>query len=213
MSGRFVTFEGGEGAGKSTQARLLADGLRSLGHEVLLTREPGGTAGAEAIRTLLLDPAGEWSLPAEILLHFAARADHLERAILPALSRGAWVVCDRFFDSTVAYQGQGEGRTLIERLVATLPVRPDLTFILDVDAATRQARVAARRGATDRYETRDEAFHARVAEAYRAIAAAEPGRCVLVDASLGVEEISGIVRETVGALPQAPLGAGAPRPA
>ena len=215
MSARFITFEGGEGAGKSTQARLLAEHLRGQGHEVLLTREPGGTTGAEAIRRLLLDPAGEWSLPAEIMLHFAARADHLERAILPALMRGAFVVCDRFYDSTMAYQGHGAGRDLVVALIALLPRRPDLTFVLDVDAPTRRARVASRAGATDRYEAQDEAFHARVAEAYRAIAAAEAGRCVLIDASAGVDEIRArIVRilEERGSAPD-PAGRSAPRPA
>ncbi len=181
---RFITLEGGEGAGKSTQARLLAAALREQGRDVLLTREPGGTLGAELIRGLLLDPAGEWSPSAEILLHFAARADHLARAIEPALARGATIVCDRFADSTMAYQGHtdAKARALITTLTGLLPVQPDLTLILDVTAATRRARVAGRAAAADRYEAKDDQFHARVAAQYRAIAAADPGRCVLISA-------------------------------
>lgn len=202
-SGRFVSLEGGEGAGKSTQARLLADALRVRGEEVLLTREPGGTPGAELIRGLLLDPDGDWSAPAEILLHFAARADHLEHAIRPALARGATVICDRFADSTMAYQGQGEGSGLVATLTGLLPVQPDLTLILDVTAATRHARLASRGAVADRYEAKDEQFHARVAERYRAIAAANPDRCVLVPADADVGSVQALILHAVDEAGQA----------
>ncbi len=200
MTGLFVTFEGGEGAGKSTQARLLADHLRDRGREVVLTREPGGTAGAERLRALLLAPEADWSESSEILLHFAARADHLDRLILPALGRGAAVISDRFADSTLAYQGWGRGadRALIEALTARLPRRPDRTVVLDVDRATRLARVRARGEEADRYEREADAFHARVADGYRAIAAADPERCLVIAASGTVDEIQGLIREGLG---------------
>ncbi len=215
---RFITLEGGEGAGKSTQARLLATALREQGHDVLLTREPGGTPGAELIRGLLLDPAGEWSPQAEILLHFAARADHLARAIQPALARGATVVCDRFADSTMAYQGHADAtaRALVTTLTGLLPIQPDLTLILDVAAPTRHARVAARAAAIDRYQAKDEQFHARVAAQYRAIAAAAPARCVLISAE---GDIAAVHAEILRSLTQrpglcpGPAGASRPRPA
>ena len=185
MKGLFLTLEGGEGAGKSTQARLLADALRAAGHTVLLTREPGGTPNAETLRALLLDRERGWSADAEVLLHFAARAEHVATVIAPALARGETVVCDRFYDSTLAYQGWGMGadRALISHLAARLPVRPDLTLVLEVPDATRRARVADRAGAFDRYEAESDAFHARVAEGFASIAAAEPKRCVTVDAA------------------------------
>ena len=187
--GRFITLEGGEGAGKSTQARLLADSIRTTGRTVVLTREPGGTPNAEVLRDLLLDRARGWSADAEILLHFAARAEHVAGVIAPALARGETVVCDRFFDSTLAYQGWGMGadRALISHLAARLPVRPALTFVLEVSPATRRARVAGRAGATDRYEAESEAFHARVAEGFASIAAAEPERCGVGDAGCGID--------------------------
>ena len=194
---RFISLEGGEGAGKSTQARLLADALRASGRDILLTREPGGTPGAERIRGLLLDPDGDWSPQAEILLHFAARADHIERVIRPALARDATVICDRFVDSTMAYQGHDQGRTLIETLTALLPARPDLTIILDVTAETRRARVASRAAAVDRYEAKDEQFHARVADAYRAIAAGAPDRCVLIAADADIASVHAQILQAV----------------
>lgn len=201
--GRFVTLEGGEAAGKSTQARLLADALRRAGRDVLLTREPGGTPGAEALRALLLDPARRWSPDAEILLHFAARAEHLSGAVLPALAAGSWVVCDRFADSTMAYQGYAAGadRALIVALAARLPVRPDLTLVLGVPADVRRARLAARLGAAggapDRYEAENENFHARVAEGFAAIAAADPDRCVTIDASGDVAAVRDAIAAAV----------------
>ncbi len=178
--GLFITLEGGEGAGKSTQARLLADALRAGGREVVLTREPGGTPNAETLRALLLDRWRRWSPDAEILLHFAARAEHVEKTIAPALARGATVVCDRFFDSTLAYQGFGMGadRALIAHLSARLAVQPDLTLILSVSPDERRARLAQRRGGPDRYEAEDDAFHDRVTAGFSAIAHAAEDRCV-----------------------------------
>ena len=182
---RFITLEGGEGAGKTTQARLLAEALAARGLEVVRTREPGGAPGAERLRGLLLDGDVAWSPAAETLLHFAARAEHVERTIRPALAAGRWVVCDRFADSTTAYQGYGQGadRGIIATLTRLVGIIPDVTFVLDVSAAVAAARLAGRDGRTDRYQAMDAAFHARVAEGFRAIARAEPERCVLIDAN------------------------------
>jgi dTMP kinase len=182
--GRFITFEGGEGAGKSTQARMLADALADLGVAVLRTREPGGAPGAEVLRDLLLSGAVAWSAPAEALLHFAARAEHVEQSIRPALAAGIWVVCDRFADSTMAYQGYGQGadRTMIATLTSLIGLVPDVTIVLDVSDAVALGRLKSRGGASDRYERLDAAFHARVNEGFRAIAGAAPERCVVVPA-------------------------------
>lgn len=178
---RFITIEGGEGAGKSTQARALAAALAHRG-PVLLTREPGGSRGAEAIRRLILEGKGFDPL-AETLLHFAARADHAACVIAPALAAGITVICDRWADSTMAYQGFGMGgdRALIASLTARMPVQPDRTLLLDIDPALGMARALARAGA-DRYERLDAGFHARVAAGFRAIAAAEPARFRLIAA-------------------------------
>lgn len=187
----FITFEGGEGAGKSTQARLLVEALGRSGREIVPTREPGGSPGAETLRALLLSREQEWSPSAEIYLHFAARTDHLARTILPALQRGAIVVCDRFADSTMAYQGYGLGadRTLIATLTALLPVQPTVTVVLQVTPAVSAQRIVARHRALDRYEAMDAGFHARVAEGFGAIAAAEPDRCVVIDADRPMEAV------------------------
>ncbi len=197
--GRFITLEGGEGAGKSTQARLLADGFRAAGIPVLLTREPGGTANGETLRTLLLDRVRGWSADSEILLHFAARAEHVAHAIAPALARGVTVVCDRFFDSTLAYQGWGMGadRALIGRLAARMPVQPDLTLVLQIPSAVRRARLAGRAGASDRYEAEDEAFHQRVSAGFAVIAAGARARCVTIDASGDVAMVQGAIVDAV----------------
>ncbi|HET9019556.1 MAG TPA: dTMP kinase [Acetobacteraceae bacterium] len=197
----FITLEGGEGAGKSTQARLLAERLRAAGRRVLATREPGGAPGAEKLRELLLSGEVAWSLPAETLLHFAARAEHVARTIRPALAAGTWVVCDRFADSTMAYQGyaQGGDRAAITTLTGMLGLRPDLTLMLDLDVPESLARLAARGTAADRYERLGEAFFARVRDAFRAIAAAEPQRCVIVPADAPAEVVAArlwdVVRE------------------
>jgi dTMP kinase len=204
--GRFITLEGGEGSGKSTQARMLADALAGLGVSVLRTREPGGAPGAEVVRELLLSGRVAWSAAAETLLHFAARAEHVERTIRPALTAGTWVVCDRFTDSTMAYQGYGQGadHTMIADLTRMIGLVPDVTFVLDASAEVATARLHGRGAATDRYEREDNAFHLRVAAGFRQIARADPGRCVLIDANRPEEEVhaeimhavSGLCRET-----------------
>lgn len=176
----FIALEGGEGCGKSTQARLLADALRRHGTEVELTREPGGTPGAEAIRGLLLDPPGEgWGPQAEALLFAAARADHVARLIRPALAAGRWVVCDRFVDSSRAYQGGGGG--IGDEAVQTLHAigsggfRPDLTILLTVDPALAAARTRARDGDTaDAIGGRDTAYHRAVGDTFASLAASDP---------------------------------------
>jgi len=183
--GRFVTLEGGEGAGKSTQAHLLAEALRARGIEVLLTREPGGTPGAEAIRGLLLDPAMSWEAPAEALLFAAARADHVAQAIRPALEAGKWVVCDRFLDSSRAYQGGAGG--LSDEDIVTLHrigsggLLPDLTLLVEIPASEAAGRLAMRDGGeSDRIGGRDAAYHAKVAAGFARLAEAEPSRFVRI---------------------------------
>jgi dTMP kinase len=204
VRGVFITLEGGEGAGKSTQARLLAAALRETGREVILTREPGGTNGAEAIRALLLDPATEMTPMADALLHFAARADHVDRVIRPALARGAVVICDRFYDSTMAYQGFGMGMDVaaIAALVRLIGLIPDVTFMLEVPEFVAKERLAARGGAVDRYELMRSEMMARIAHGFRAIATAEPERCVVVDASGDADGVAGaifsVVRDRLG---------------
>ncbi|MCX8134287.1 MAG: dTMP kinase [Roseococcus sp.] len=184
MRGRFLTLEGGEGAGKSTQARRLAAALAAHGLAVLRTREPGGSPGAEALRGLIF--SRPWDALAEMALHFAARREHWARTIAPALEAGIWVVCDRFYDSTLAYQvgGQGAPRAAWEGLrEALLPgVAPDLTLLLDMPAEQGLARAGAR-GEANRYEALGPAFHARVRAAFLAEAAADPARFAVLDAS------------------------------
>lgn len=199
--GRFITLEGGEGAGKSTQARLLAQALRAIGLGVLETREPGGAPGAEVLRELLLHGPVAFVAQAETLLHFAARAEHLARTIRPALVGGQWVVCDRFSDSTMAYQGYGHGvdRVQIAALAAMMGTAPDLTLVLDVSAAVAARRLAGRGRAADRYEALDAAFHERVRQGFRAIAAAAPARCVTIDADLAPEAVHAAVLAAVRA--------------
>ncbi len=201
--GFFLTLEGIDGTGKSTQARLLADRLRGHGREVIETREPGGAPGAEEIRRLLVegDPA-RWSAATEALLFTAARRDHVERVIRPALERGAVVVCDRYVDSTRAYQGAGEGRALVDAL-HRLAIRldPDLTLVLDMEPEAAAARAADRATAPgeDRFERKGAAFQAALRDAFLAIAAAEPGRCAVIDAAAPAETVAAAVRATVAA--------------
>ncbi|NUB13922.1 dTMP kinase [Azospirillum brasilense] len=200
--GRFITLEGGEGAGKTTQIRLLADALIGWGKRVVLTREPGGSPGAEEIRGLLVSgETGRWGPVTEALLHTAARRDHLERTVWPALEAGHWVICDRFFDSTMAYQGYGLGlgRDLVAALQATAlgDFRPDLTLILDLPVEEGLARAAARRGGEDRYERMDVAFHHRLRDGFLDIAAREPERCVIVDAVHPVEAVQVVILDHV----------------
>jgi len=200
--GRFITLEGGEGAGKSTQARLLADALQTLGVPVLRTREPGGAPGAEVVRELLLSGRYAWSAAGETLLHFAARAEHVERTIRPALAVGTWVVCDRFADSTMAYQGYGQGadRAMIANLTRMIRLVPDVTFVLDVSAEAATARLRGRGAAADRYEREGSAFHSRIAAGFREIARAEPGRCVLIDANRTEAEVHAEIMKRVRGL-------------
>ena len=190
----FLTIEGGEGAGKSTQARLLAERL-GRSRTLLHTREPGGAAGAERLRALLLAGDHGLSLRAEILLHFAARFDHVEHTITPALAEGRLVICDRFFDSTLAYQGYGLGRgeaeplAFIRDLIALTPRAPDLTLLLDLPRELARQRLARRGTDPDRYERLDEAFHLRVADGFRQIARGAPERIVIIDAAGEVEQV------------------------
>lgn len=185
--GRFITLEGGEGVGKSTQARLLAEALEKRGISTVLTREPGGTVGAEAIRELLLHPpVEEWGARAEALLFAAARADHVETLIRPALEQGKWVICDRFVDSTRAYQGGGGGLSdediLSLHAIAGEGMLPDLTILLEVSPQLAAERLAARdAGKADAIGGRDAAYHARVAEAFAHMADAAPDRFVRID--------------------------------
>ena len=196
--GRFITFEGGEGAGKSTQVRRLAQRLAGAAPEVVLTREPGGSPGAEAIRHLLVTgDVDRWSACTETLLFYAARRDHIERMILPALDRGAWVVCDRFADSTRAYQDSAGGAnpTLIEALETHVleGLKPDLTLLLDLPVAVGLARAAARRQGETRFEDKGRAFHERLRAAFLHIASAEPGRCVVIDAAAPEDDVEAAV--------------------
>jgi dTMP kinase len=197
MRGRFITFEGGEGTGKSTHAALLAARLRSFGIGVNLTREPGGTPGAEVMRYILLSGAVRPLGPnAEALMFAAARDDHLTSLIRPSLDRGRWVVCDRFADSTRIYQGVAgkvDPRTIraMERIVVG-DTRPDLTFILDVPAKEGMRRAAARRGegTTDRFEGEALAFHEKLRDGFLTLAANEPDRCVLIDATMPKQDVA-----------------------
>jgi dTMP kinase len=195
VRGFFITLEGGEGAGKSTQAKRLAAALRETGREIVLTREPGGTPGAEAVRGLLLDPATEMTPLADALLHFAARADHVARVIAPAVARGAVVICDRFYDSTMAYQGFGMGLDVaaIAALIRLIGLTPDITFILEVPEFIAKQRLAGRGGAVDRYELMGSETMARIAHGFRTIATAEPERCVMIDASGDEDAVFGAI--------------------
>jgi dTMP kinase len=197
-TGRFITFEGGEGAGKSTQLKRLVARLEAAGREVVATREPGGSPGAESIRELVLTgSADRWSPVTETLLMYAARRDHVERVIRPALERGAWVLCDRFADSTRAYQGAAGG--VAPALIAALEThileetRPDLTLIFDMPVDVGLQRAHERAGSEMRFESKGLAFHERLREAFLAIARAEPGRCAVVDARGTLDEVEAAV--------------------
>ena len=200
--GRFITLEGGEGAGKSTQITRLRAWLEGRGKAVVATREPGGSPGAEMIRKLLVEgPAERWDGITEALLHFAARRDHLRTTVWPALKRGAWLISDRFADSTRAYQGYGHGLDLamLERLydVAVGDFRPDLTLILDLPIDVGLARAAARRGAETRYENLPIEFHRRVKAGFLEIAKREPKRCVVIDAAQDIDTLAATIARTV----------------
>jgi dTMP kinase len=198
---RFITFEGIDGAGKSTQLRMLAAGLRADGAVVVETREPGGAPGAEAIRALLVEgEPGRWSPEAEVLLFTAARRDHLEKTINPALARGETVICDRFADSTRVYQGAARAdlRGMVDALHAlAIGIEPDLTIILDMDPALSLARGLARGGRDDRFERFGEGFQARLREGVLALAAEFPARCRVVPATGSAEEVAARVAAVV----------------
>ena len=203
---RFISFEGGEGSGKSNHSRRLADWLKQQGQDVVLTREPGGTPGAEEIRKLLVEgDAARWEPMTEALLHFAARRDHVAKIIRPALARGAWVVTDRFADSTMAYQGYGHGLgappiEMLRKLVLG-DFAPGLTLLFDVPVELGLARAGKRNAAEAvaharadaRYENMGEAFHARVREGFLAIARAEPDRVRVIDSSRPIAEVAAAV--------------------
>ena len=202
MTGRFITLEGGEGAGKSTQAKRLAAALAAHGVDCMVTREPGGSPGAEEIRKLLVEGApGRWDPVTETLLLFAARADHIARKIKPTLAVGTWVISDRFTDSTYAYQGAGRGldRETIRRIEAasTHAFRPELTLVLDLPPETGLARAAARNSSETRFEGFDLAFHAKLREAFRDIVQREPDRCVFVDATGTEDKVAELIWRTV----------------
>ena len=204
-SGKFITIEGGEGVGKSTQIARLRDFISVSGADVVLTREPGGTPRAERIRQLLLESSDE-SMPGtcELLLMFAARATHIENVIEPALARGAWVICDRFTDATYAYQGGGRG--LPNEHIATLEslvqgnLRPDLTLLLDAPLDVSGARASARNaaaGMSDRFEREQREFFERVRAAYLQRARNEPNRFVIIDAAAGVDVVAASIQQAI----------------
>lgn len=198
--GRFISLEGGEGCGKSTQARVLVDWLQQCGVDALATREPGGTAGAEAIRSLLLDPViARWSVPAEAMLFAAARSDHVAALIAPALEAGRWVVCDRFIDSSLAYQGcaGGLGVSTVRELhrLGSGGLLPDITLLLRLPEHEAATRLHRRDGEhRDAIGGRGAAFHKLVAEAFDALAAAEPDRYRMIDATGDADEVHGRIR-------------------
>ena len=204
MPGMFITFEGGEGSGKSTQVRRLAERLRSLGRDVLVTREPGGTPEAEAVRALLVSgDVARWTAKSEALLNYAAREQHLQQVLRPALAAGRIVLCDRFMDSTRAYQGYAGGCELsfidaLEKAVVG-PTRPDLTLVFDLEPATGLARARARGDALaeDRYERKGVAFHTKLREGFLDILRRDPRRCRLIDAAQDVEAVAGDVWSVV----------------
>lgn len=193
--GRFITLEGGEGAGKSTQTRRLQQRLQSAGHEVVVTREPGGSEGAEEVRNLLVSGAiDRWDAVSEAMLHFVARRDHLLRLIEPALAKGIWVISDRFTDSTIAYQGHGQGGDLkvleAVRRIAIGDFAPDMTVLLDLAPEDGLARAASRDNETSRYDRMGLAMHERLRAGFLALAAAEPERIAIVDASSAEDDVA-----------------------
>jgi dTMP kinase len=199
---RFITFEGGEGAGKSTQAARLSSALTGRGIANIVTREPGGSPGAEQIRKLLVEgEPGRWDAVTETLLLFAARADHVARTIRPALDSVKWVICDRFTDSTYAYQGAGRGVAFdtIARIRSSAigEFGPDLTLVLDVPPDVAMNRIGSRTHAETRFEKFDSGFHARLRQSFRDLARREPDRCVLIDASATEDPVAAMVWRAV----------------
>ena len=207
MSGKFITLEGGEGAGKTTQIKLLANALKAGGLDPIITREPGGSPAAEVIRSLLVEGAVDrWQPMTEALLNFAARLEHVQATIEPALAVGRWGLCDRFADSTVAYQGYGHdlGRAVIDELHRLVLgyFQPDLTVILDIPVAEGLARATNREQAEgsreDRYEHMDEGFHQRLRDGFLDIARRNPERCVVIDAAQEPDKVQAEIRTVVG---------------
>lgn len=201
--GKFIVLEGGEGAGKTTQIARLAEALRGAGKDVVVTREPGGSKGAEDIRALLVRGSTDrWDAMTEALLHTAARRDHVGKTVEPALAAGRWVISDRFADSTMAYQGygQGIGREAVETLHRTAlgAFRPDLVLILDLPVEHGLAR-ARNRGGDDRYERMGRAFHESLRAAFLDIARREPGRCAVIDADADADAVAVRIRDAVRA--------------
>lgn len=199
----FITFEGGEGSGKTTQIKLLHDHLASVGKKCIMTREPGGSPSGDAIRQLLLTGSGDkWNSISETLLFQAARVEHVERVIRPALAEGKTVLCDRFLDSTLVYQGIGKGLSIefIRQLhrITLGTIAPDLTLVLDIDPAAGLARAKGRAGNETRFEGMDIAFHRSVREGFLALAKAEPERCRVINASRSVEEVQRDIHKAVG---------------
>jgi dTMP kinase len=203
VSGLFITLEGSEGAGKSTQVGLLTETLKSRGRAVLRTREPGGSPGAERLRTLLLDGDHALSLRAEVMVHFASRLDHVERTIRPALDAGMIVICDRFYDSTLAYQGYGLGHgdasclTFIDRLIGLVGLVPDFTLLLELPRDLALTRLQQRGTQNDRYERLDEPFHQRVADGFREIARHSSGRVATIQAAGSTQQVHQAVMHEV----------------
>lgn len=200
--GKFITFEGGEGSGKSTQIGFLTEALKAYGLEVVRTREPGGTPGGEKIRSLLVNGDTDlWRPLSEALLNYAARFEHVSRVIVPALERGAWVLSDRFSDSTLAYQGYAHAldRETIARLHRLVlgPFEPDLTLIMDIPVDVGLARARARGDGEDRYERMDEAFHHRLRDGFLDIARKNIARCAIIDGEPGVGDVQRAIRAVV----------------
>lgn len=199
-TGKFITLEGGEGAGKSTQVRLLKEAVEAKGIDVIVTREPGGSQGAEEIRNLLVtgDP-GRWDGMSEALLNFAARRDHLVKTVWPALEAGTWVISDRFADSTIAYQGYGHNLSLDSLyqlwMVSIDGFRPDLTYVLDLPVEIGVRRALGRGDGEDRYENMATDFHHRLKIGFLEIAQREPERCVVIDATGTIEDIQKDMRD------------------
>jgi dTMP kinase len=203
-NGKFITLEGGEGSGKSTQIKLLAEKLKALGKETLLTREPGGSPGAEQIRKLLVEgDVAKWDGETEVLLHYAARRDHLVKTVWPALKTGRWVISDRFADSTAAYQGYGHGldSSFIQGIQKTAigDFQPDCTLILDIPIETGLLRAFGREGGEDRYERMGEGFHNRLRQGFLEIADKAPGRCTIIDATGDIASVEVAIWQAVSA--------------
>ena len=203
MSGLFISFEGIDGSGKSTQARLLADALKTRGHDVVLTREPGGSPGAEEIRALVLqgDP-DRWSAETEILLFTAARRDHLERTIRPALADGKIVICDRFADSTRMYQGlsRGDLRALVDQLHSLMiGQEPDLTVLIDMDPGVGLSRALSRQGAEERFESFGQDLQEKMRSGFLALAQEFPDRFIVIDGARPLEQVAADVQTVVEA--------------